>query len=276
VSTTFLEVERLDLGYRSRREGTFAYACRDLTFEVRRGEFVAVVGPSGCGKTTFLEAVAGLNPVIGGTLALDGKPISGPAQERSLVFQQASLFPWRTVRDNVVFGLEAQHKLTAETRRRVEDLIALVGLAGREDAYPGELSGGMMQRVNLARALATDPKLLLLDEPFSALDAQTRETLQEELTRIWQSTEMSDGKTAVFITHDVPEAVFLADRVVVFSAGPAQVAEIVDIDLPRPRDPKVKRSDAFLGHVDHILGLVMSHQSPQEGDRDELAATAGR
>lgn len=276
MATPFLEVEHLDLGHRSRREGTFAYACQDLCFDVGRNEFVAVVGPSGCGKTTFLEAVAGLNPIIDGTLALDGRPICGPGPERSLVFQHASLFPWRTVRQNVEFGLQAQKKLTAQARVTVEQLIDLVGLAGREDAYPAELSGGMMQRVNLARALATEPELLLLDEPFSALDAQTRETLQEELTRIWQAGEVGVGKTAVFITHDVAEAVFLADRVIVFSAGPAHVAEIVTIELPRPRQPQVKRTEAFQAHVDHILSLVRSDQSHKEGDRDELAAGAGR
>jgi NitT/TauT family transport system ATP-binding protein len=268
VSTAILEVEHLDLGHRSRRAGTFAYACRDLNFEVAENEFVAVVGPSGCGKTTFLEAVAGLNETIAGRLTLGGAQIAGPAQERSLVFQDASLFPWRTVRENVRFGLEAQDRLDAAGERRVEELIALVGLQGRENAYPTELSGGMMQRVNLARALATDPALLLLDEPFAALDAQTRETLQEELIRIWQADSVSQGKTAIFVTHDVPEAVLLADRVIVFSAGPAQVAEIVDVPLARPREPETKRSQEFLDCVDHVLDLVMSQQQQtQEDDR---------
>lgn len=257
-----LVVDDLRLGHWSSRTEAFSLACDGLSFEIAENEFVAIVGPSGCGKTTFLTALAGLVPVASGRLELNGTQIQGPSPDRSLVFQQASLFPWRTVETNIEFGLKAQKRLDAKGRRRVAELVDLVGLAGREHAYPRELSGGMSQRVNLARALATDPDLLLLDEPFSALDAQTREIMQEELTRIWQADGADKGKTAVFVTHDVPEAVFLADRVVVFSSGPAHLVEVVDVDLPRPRSADVKRAPQFQQISDYILGLVMSQTQP--------------
>lgn len=266
-SSPKLVVEGLQLGHRAGRSGAFALACDGLTFEVQQNEFVAIVGPSGCGKTTFLSAVAGLVPVASGRLELSGHQISGPGPDRSLVFQQAALFPWRNVVDNISFGLQAQNRLDAAGERKVHELLELVGLSGKGESYPRELSGGMSQRVNLARALATDPELLLLDEPFAALDAQTREVMQEELTRIWQADGVSAGKTAVFITHDVPEAVFLADRVIVLSSGPAHLVEAVTVDLPRPRVAAVKRSPAFLALTEYILDLVM--QQSQSGRRTE-------
>ncbi|HSF26158.1 MAG TPA: ABC transporter ATP-binding protein [Actinomycetes bacterium] len=261
-ATAKLTVSDLQLGYRSKTTGRFRWACRDLSLEVANNEFVAIVGPSGCGKTTFLSAVAGLLPVTAGTLALNGAQIRGPGTDRSLVFQHASLFPWRTVTANIEFGLEAQGRLDAAGRARAEELLRLVGLEGEGGKHPRELSGGMSQRVNLARALATDPDLLLLDEPFAALDAQTRGVMQEELTRIWQVSGVSGGKTAIFITHDVPEAVFLADRVIVFSQGPAHVLECVSIDLPRPRAPELKRSPELQSYAEHILELIMT--APQQ------------
>ncbi|WP_329457425.1 ABC transporter ATP-binding protein [Streptomyces sp. NBC_01497] len=257
-----LVVDDVSLGHWSSRTEAFSPACDRLSFEIAENEFVAIVGPSGCGKTTFLTALAGLVPVTSGRLELNGTQIQGPSPDRSLVFQQASLFPWRTVTTNIEFGLKAQRRLDAKGRARVAELVDLVGLTGRERAYPRELSGGMSQRVNLARALATDPDLLLLDEPFSALDAQTREVMQEELTRIWQADGAGKGKTAVFVTHDVPEAVFLADRVVVFSSGPAHLVEVVDVGLPRPRDAAMKRSPEFQEISDYILRLVMSQTQP--------------
>jgi NitT/TauT family transport system ATP-binding protein len=272
-----LVVEDLKLGHWSSRTESFSLACDGLGFEVAENEFVAIVGPSGCGKTTFLTALAGLVPVESGRLELNGEQIQGPSPDRSLVFQQASLFPWRTVTTNISFGLQAQRRLDDRGRARVAELVELVGLAGKEDKYPRELSGGMSQRVNLARALATDPDLLLLDEPFSALDAQTREVMQEELTRIWQADGAGRGKTAVFVTHDVPEAVFLADRVVVFSSGPAHLVEVVDVDLPRPRDAAVKRSPRFQEISDYILGLVMSQTQPgrRATDHDSNTTVVG-
>jgi NitT/TauT family transport system ATP-binding protein len=203
-------------------------------------------------------------PVASGAMTLNGHPINRPGPDRSLVFQQASLFPWRNVTANISFGLEAQGRLDEHGRRRVEELVTLVGLGGKGDKYPRELSGGMSQRVNLARALATDPDLLLLDEPFAALDAQTREVMQEELTRVWQADAAGEGKTAIFITHDVPEAVFLADRVLVFSAAPAHLVESVTIDLPRPRNRDTKRSPEFDALSQRILDLVMQQSNLRE------------
>jgi NitT/TauT family transport system ATP-binding protein len=265
-----LVVEDLRLGHRSRLNGKFTTACEDLSFDVQEGEFVAIVGPSGCGKTTFLTAVAGLMPVASGRLELDGRQLRGPGRDRSLVFQHASLFPWRNVTGNVSFPLQAQKRNDEKGKERVRQLLELVGLGDNGNTYPRELSGGMMQRVNLARALVTDPELLLLDEPFAALDAQTREVMQSELTRIWQADEVSSGKTAVFITHDVPEAVFLADRVIVFSRGPAHLVESVPVDLGRPRTREVKRTPEFLAITDHILDLVM-----QQSDHGMRSASHG-
>lgn len=222
---------------------------RGVDLEVHDGEFVAIVGPSGCGKTTFLNAVDGLLPIGAGSLTLDGMEITKPGPDRAMVFQQPGLLPWRTVLGNVTFGVEAQRRLSggeaiAAAKRQIE----LVGLAGFEDAYPGELSGGMQQRVNLARALLTDPQMLLLDEPFAALDAQTREMMQLELLKIWSKTK----KTALFITHDIKEAIYLADRVIVFTKRPGRVKCTVEIDLPRPRDLRIKRDPAFLAYEDQI------------------------
>lgn len=219
------------------------------SLEIHSGEFVSIVGPSGCGKTTFLNAVDGLQPISGGALELNGRPISRPGPDRAMVFQQPSLLPWRTVLGNVIYGLELQRRHSGSDRSaRAKDLIKLVGLDGFENAFPSELSGGMQQRVNLARALATDPDILLLDEPFAALDAQTREFMQRELLRIWGETR----KTALFITHDIKEAVYLADRVMVFTKRPGRVKTCVEIDLARPRELSIKRDSRFLEYEDHI------------------------
>jgi NitT/TauT family transport system ATP-binding protein len=249
-----LRAHHLTLGYKVGRHREFTVAVAAMNLEIQRGEFAVIVGPSGCGKSTFLEAVAGLVPVNGGELTFGGQPILGPDKQRSLVFQQASLFPWRNVRENVAYGLLAQRRHAKEDRERVEHLIDLVGLREHAAKVPQELSGGMRQRVNLARALATDPDLLLLDEPFGALDAMTRSTLQEELLQIWQSDDgRGEGKTALFITHDVAESVLLADRVFVFSRAPAHVAHEVKIDVPRPRDASWKRSAQFTEYCDELL-----------------------
>jgi NitT/TauT family transport system ATP-binding protein len=237
-----LEARQVEIRYRRQRTGDELVAVRGVDLSVAEAEFVSIVGPSGCGKTTFLNAIDGLIPLAEGSLVLDSREITAPGPDRAMVFQQPSLLPWRTVTGNVVYGLEMQHRSGAESRATAARLIELVGLAGFADAWPSELSGGMQQRVNLARALATDPELLLLDEPFAALDAQTRETMQHELLRVWNAT----GKTAIFITHDIAEAVYLADRVIVFTARPGRVKLEVRIDLPRPRDLRLKREARFV------------------------------
>jgi NitT/TauT family transport system ATP-binding protein len=261
IEAVCLEARDLRLGHRSRRTGAFTLAVSDLNLQVKEHEFVVIVGPSGGGKSTFLESVAGLVPVSGGSLTLDGTAIRGPGPERSLVFQQASLFPWRTVRANVLYGPQVQRRLNAETRRYAMELLEVVGLGHAVDKYPHELSGGMKQRANLARALATDPKLLLLDEPFGALDAQTRENLQEELLRIWEADTRHGRRTALFITHDVAEAVLLADKVVVFSSAPATVTKVVTVDVPRPRDAAWRRSTEFTAYCEEILS-ALHHEPP--------------
>lgn len=263
MSAVCLSATDLALGYRSARDGKFVLACDGIDLEIADHEFVAVVGPSGSGKTTFLEAVAGLVPIAGGTLELHDRPITAPGPERALVFQRPSLFPWRNVLSNILFGLEAQRRAGKDARARARDLLNLVGLDNAERKYPHELSGGMMQRANLARALATDPALLLLDEPFGALDAQTRETLQEELLRIWESGDnLGQRKTAVFITHDVAEAVLLSDRVIVFSGAPASVARTIVVNAPRPRQAAWRRSPEFFGHCDEIVEALQSQPGP--------------
>ena len=230
------------------RSRTIFTAVDGVDLVVRPGEFLAIVGPSGCGKTTFLNAVDGLQPISAGSLTLDGHEITKPGPDRAMVFQQPGLLPWRTVLGNVLFGIEAQHTMDRDAVSRARQQIEIVGLKGFEDAYPLELSGGMQQRVNLARALLTDPQMLLLDEPFAALDAQTRETMQLELLKIWSKTK----KTALFITHDIKEAIYLADRVIVFTRRPGRVKDVVEIDLPRPRDLRVKRDPTFLRYEDRI------------------------
>jgi NitT/TauT family transport system ATP-binding protein len=240
-------------------EGGVFTAVDGVDLEVRRGEFVVVVGPSGCGKTTFLHSVAGLIPTTSGELLLSGKPIRGPGPERALVFQQPSLLPWRTVRRNVSYGPDLQGTLgRAELRERVEDLLRLVGLEGFGNRFPSTLSGGMQQRVNLARALAVEPELLLLDEPFAALDAQTRERMQAELLQIWEQL----GTTAIFVTHDIKEAVLLADRVLVFTDRPGRVKTWIDVDLPRPRKPEASREEAFHALEDRIWDELHQTTTP--------------
>jgi NitT/TauT family transport system ATP-binding protein len=220
-----------------------------ISFDVADGEFVCIVGPSGCGKTTLFRVIAGLEPATTGRVVLDGDRVDGPSTDLGLVFQEYHLFPWRTVADNVGFGLEQGGVGTGERERRVRDLLDLVGLDGFADTYPRDLSGGMKQRVALARALAVDPGLLLMDEPFGAVDAQTKKMLQDELLDIWRET----GKTILFVTHDVEEAVKLADRVVVMAKDPGRIREVVDVDIERPRE----RSDDAFGHTyRRLLDLI--------------------
>ncbi len=229
-------------------------ALRGVTFDVKVGEFVSIVGPSGCGKSTLLSIIDGLLPATGGKIVLDGKQVLKPGHDRALVFQESSLLPWRTVTGNVTFGLECQGEPRRAARAKALELIRLVGLDGFADFYPSQLSGGMQQRVNLARALAVDPEVLLMDEPFAALDAQTRELMQAELVTVWQRT----GKTILFVTHQIDEAVYLSDRVIVLSGRPGRVAEIITPNIPRPRDLSVKRTPEFLNCENQIWALIQN------------------
>lgn len=227
-------------------------ALDQINLEVNEGEFVTIVGPSGCGKTTFINLCDGLLKPTAGHITIDGKTVTGPGIDRGMVFQDSCLMPWRTVLKNVLFGLECQGLDNAEGIERARGFIKLVGLQGFEDHYPHELSGGMQQRCNLARALTVDPKILIMDEPFAALDAQTREIMQAELLRIWRES----GKTVLFITHQINEAIFLADRVIVFGSRPGRVKKMIPINLPRPRDLSIKRDPQFLKYEDELWSLI--------------------
>jgi NitT/TauT family transport system ATP-binding protein len=247
-----LEAQGIRLAYPQARTGAQLVALDGVNLQVMDGEFVAIVGPSGCGKTTFLSVVDGLIAATGGRVLVDGEVVTRPGPDRAVVFQDASLLPWRTVLGNVRYSLECLGLRTREADARAEKLIALVGLSGFEHHYPHELSGGMQQRVNLARALVVDPKILLMDEPFASLDAQTRELMQEELTRIWEEAR----KTVLFITHQIDEAIYLADRVVVFSGRPGKVKDSIAVDIERPRPIGVKRQARFHALEDRIWGLI--------------------
>ena len=234
------------------RRGRSLTVLDDISFDVRPGEFFVIVGPSGCGKTTFLRIVQGLDRPSAGTILLSGKPLSGPGPDRGFVFQNDALFPWRTVLRNVTFGPELRGTPRAQAREAAHGIVSLVGLKGFEGHYPHELSGGMRQRVNLARAFAVDPDILLMDEPFAALDALTREAMQHELLRIVAET----GKTVLFITHQIEEAVLLADRIAVLSARPGRLQRTIAVDLPRPRTLALKRTPRFLALVDEVWSLI--------------------
>jgi len=221
-------------------------------FAAREGEFITVIGPSGCGKSTFLHIVGGFIAPDHGTIRVYGRPVSGPGPDRGMMFQEFSLFPWKSVAGNIAWGLEAQGVPRKTIEETVGRYLDMTGLADFANHYPAELSGGMKQRAALARVLAFDPKVLLMDEPFGALDAQTREQMQEELMNLWERTK----KTVVFVTHDIDEAVFLADRVVVLTARPARIREEVKIDLPRPRDIAVRKSVRLLEYRNYIWDLI--------------------
>ncbi len=256
--TSGLTARNVRIEYVKDRYGEPFCAVKDVSFHVPEGKVVCVVGPSGCGKSTLLNAVAGLVRTAGGELSLNGQPITGPAKGRAVVFQAASLLPWRTVARNVRYGLELWRVKDKAAYARVSELIRLVGLEGYEDVHPHELSGGMKQRVNLARALAVDPDLVLLDEPFAALDAQTRELMQIEFLKVLEGTR----KTSLFITHQIDEAVLLGDQVVVLSKGPESVVlKTIDVDLPRPRHESMRRGAEFNALTDEIRELIV-HSSP--------------
>jgi len=218
---------------------------KPLDFDIRAGEFVSVVGPSGCGKSTLMKMVAGLLPISGGELELSGKAVRGPQTDVGIVFQSALLLPWRRVIDNILLQAEIRNLPMAAARARAQSLIEMAGLAGFEQKYPWQLSGGMQQRVAILRALLHDPSVLLMDEPFGALDAMTRERMNLELQRIWLAAK----KTVMLITHSIPEAIFLSDRVFVMSERPGRIVQVYDIALPRPRPLDVMGTEAFAGYA---------------------------
>lgn len=244
---SWIDVSGLHKVYRPRRSAA-THALSDINFQVRRGEFVSIVGPSGCGKTTLLKILAGLIPRTQGTVSIAGTDVTKPLTEVGMVFQAATLLPWRTIVENVMVPVEIQ-KLDRKTHlARAHDLLDLVGLTGFEDKYPFELSGGMQQRAGICRALVHDPAVLLMDEPFGALDAMTREYMNVELLRIWKESQA----TIVLVTHSIPEAVFLSDRVIVMSPRPGRIAEVMEIEIDRPRELGVMSSDRAGVYVDRI------------------------
>jgi NitT/TauT family transport system ATP-binding protein len=240
-------------------------ALRDITMTVRRGEFISLVGPSGCGKSTLLRVVAGLRPMTSGGIAVDGVPVVGPISKVGMVFQAAVLLKWRTVLDNVLLPAELAGLQRARFRNRALELLRLVGLEEFVSKLPSELSGGMQQRVSLCRALLLDPPLLLMDEPFGALDAMTRDEMNLELLRVWGQAGAADGmrKTIVFVTHSIPEAVFLSDRVVVMTPRPGRIAAIKQIDLPRPRTVETRATEQFGRYTLEIYGALTGRGSEQ-------------
>jgi NitT/TauT family transport system ATP-binding protein len=248
-----VEARNVSVEYERSRGKSTLVALKDFNLKVREGEFLTIVGPSGCGKSTFLNLVAGLWFPVAGEVLVDGKPVTGPADDRAVVFQEYALMPWRTVEGNVRFGLEMQRRTDSSTADKVAHYIELVGLTGFEDSYPRELSGGMRQRVGLARALATEPRILLMDEPFAAVDAITRELMQDELAQIVAKTR----QTIIFITHSVDEAITLGDRLVVVSSRPGRIKEIIPVTIPRPRSGReIRHLPEYADLRDRIWDLL--------------------
>jgi len=244
---SWISVSGLHKIYKTRAGGT-THALADINFNVRRGEFISIVGPSGCGKTTLLNILAGLITKTEGSAAISGHEVTGPLPEIGMVFQAPTLLPWRTILENVMIPVEIQKRDRKEYLQIANKLLELVGLDGFEDKYPNELSGGMQQRAGICRALVHSPSVLLMDEPFGALDAMTREYMNLELLRIWKES----NQTIALVTHSITEAVFLSDRVIVMSPRPGRIAEIIDIDLPRPRTLDMMTSDAAGHYVQRI------------------------
>jgi NitT/TauT family transport system ATP-binding protein len=223
------------------RDGNDIHALKDIDLQIRAGEFISIVGPSGCGKTTLLKILAGILQRTAGEVVMGGRSLSGPSRELGVVFQAPVLLPWRTVLANVMVPVQVQRRNRTEFEARARALINMVGLGGFEQKYPSELSGGMQQRVGICRALVHDPSFLLMDEPFGALDAMTRETMNEELQRLWRESR----KTILLVTHSIPEAVYLADRVVVMTPRPGRIVDVIDVDLPRPRTLAMQNTPEF-------------------------------
>jgi NitT/TauT family transport system ATP-binding protein len=252
-----LEVKGLNKVYKSIKGDVTAL--KNVSFKTHRREFVSVIGPSGCGKSTLIRILAGLESYTGGEVLLDNKPVTGPGRDRGMVFQGYTLFPWRTVKENVMFGLEMNNLSKEEAAREAALWIELVGLERFVNAYPHELSGGMKQRVAIARALVNQPRILLMDEPFGALDAQTRARMQAHLLEIWRNIDI----TILFITHDLDEAIYLSDRVLVLKANPGEVQELVEVPVPHPRSPEQFTSPEFLATKARLEALIHPPQDKQ-------------
>lgn len=282
--TAKISIRQLHKTFRKRSERL--PALQGINLDVQEGEFMVIVGPSGCGKSTLLDMLAGLSRPDGGEILLDGKPVEGPGLDRGIVFQQYALFPWKTALGNVEFGLEAKGVARRERRERAYEFIRLVGLQGFEDRYPHELSGGMKQRVAIARSLAYDPEVLLMDEPFAALDAQTREILQGELLRIWEKTR----KTILFITHGIDEAVFLGQRVAVMTSRPGTIKEVIEVPFETRSSEEDLRSSPEFSRLRHQIwellkdevsraqqlegGVRMQHPGAETGNETQKGVAA--
>ncbi|MFA6180479.1 MAG: ABC transporter ATP-binding protein [Candidatus Methylopumilus sp.] len=264
-----VEVKNFSLSYET-LDGPVS-AVTDTAIHVKPGEFVSIVGPSGCGKSTLLNAVAGFLKPTSGTVTVDGKPVHGPSAERGMVFQQYSLFPWKTVRQNVEFGLKMKKMSRFHRERAARTLLGLAGLEAFENHYPDRLSGGMKQRVGIVRALATGPKVLLLDEPFGALDAQTRVIMQQILTNMWQRLKIS----VLFVTHDIDEAIFLSDRVYCMTARPGSIKAEVAIPLERPRQQSMMMSSEFLALRRGLMSLIRQESLKAMGGEVSEASMQG-
>jgi NitT/TauT family transport system ATP-binding protein len=255
-----LRVENLDKRFGTK--GHVVTALKGISFKTHRREFLCIVGPSGCGKSTLIRILAGLDEASSGVALLDETPIRGPGRERGMVFQGYTLFPWLTVKRNVMFGLRMSGTSTSEAARQAEEWLSLIGLEKFADAYPHELSGGMKQRVAIARALINQPRVLLMDEPFGALDAQTRARMQAYLLEIWKKVDV----TVIFITHDLDEAIYLADRILILSAHPGEVQEMIEVPLTRPRGPDQLKSDSFHATKVRLETLIHTAQTAEDDE----------
>ena len=261
----FIELNNIVKVFKDRKGGADMLAIDNVSLKLEKKEFLCLLGPSGCGKSTLLNMIAGFEFPSSGEVKVDGRPVAGPGADRGMVFQQANLMPWLPVWDNVAFSLKLQGKSAAERRAAAQPFIETVKLKGFENHFPGELSGGMAQRVGIARALLQNPSVILMDEPFAALDAQTKMEMQEELVALWQRYE----GTIVFVTHSVDEALILATKVAVMTHRPGRMRELIDIDLPRPRDTT---SHEFNQAKRHVLGLIREESALAHADAAKLAA----
>ena len=268
--TVNLQVNRVSKEFVDRRTKSTVRALDEINLEVQKGEVICILGPSGCGKSTLLNIVAGFLPPSGGEVRVDGRPVIEPGPDRGFVFQEFALFPWRTVLENVEFGPVLKGMEKADRHARARELIQRIHLTGFEDKFPFELSGGMKQRVGIARALANDPEVLLMDEPFGALDAQTRRVMQEELLKLLGETK----KTVLFVTHAIDEAIVLADRVVVMTARPGQVKALLGVDLPRPRERTSPEFNELYRMMDDLIRVEVE-KSLEVQDSDSAALGEG-